>query len=246
MGITQAVRNPGTYVSRTVGLYWALLTDPERFYDDLIGSRGIGRELLLVLVVGAVGTVGNYFVYETLRSLYTDLGVQVSGDVNFALWRQVLGPVLGIVALWIALTTALYVIGWLYSSLGEYFHLLKRTAWTMVPLVFANLIHTIAALYVAFTLTEDDLAGTEALSSDPAEQAGQIWLEASGEMALVVTSAVGVVFVAWVGYLAAYAVLDVRKLELGEAYRVAAVPVAAYGLYVLYQAYVAFSYSPGA
>lgn len=246
MGITQVVRNPGAYVSNTVGLYWALLSDPGRFYDDLIGSRGIGREVLLVLVIGAVGTVGNYFVIETLSSLYSEMGVQMTGDIEFALWQRILGPVIGIVLLWIALTTALYVIGWLYSSVGEYFYLLKRTAWTLVPLVFANLIHTVAALYVAFTLTEDDLAGAEVLAADPAERAGQVWLEAAGELPLVVTAVIGVVFVVWVGYLAAYAVLDVRKLELSEAYRVAAVPVAAYAIYVLYRAYVAFSYAPGA
>lgn len=244
MGISQAVRNPGTYVSRTVGLYWTLLTDPARFYDEMIGTRGIGKEILLVLVVGAVGTAGNYFVLTNLKNLYSGLGVQITGDTNFALWRRVAGPLLGIILLWIAFTTALYFVAWLYSSVGEYFHLLKRTAWALVPLVFANLIQMIAALYVAFTLQQDDLA--ESLPPGSSERAREIWLEAGGELPMVVASIVAVVFVAWAGYLAAHAVVDVRKLEIGEAYRVAAVPTAAYALFVLYQAVTALTFSPGA
>lgn len=243
MGISQAVRNPGTYVSRTVSFYWTLLTDPRRFYDDMIGSRGITREVLFVLVVGLIGTVGNYFVLQTLRPLAEDEGVQLAGDATFALWRMVLGPVIGAVALWVVLTTALYALGWLYSSIGEYFHLLKRAAWALVPLAIANLIYAATALFVAFTLTADDVGPYESTPVQAAETADMVWMEAAAELPMVIGAAVAVVFVAWAGYIAAHAVVDVRDLELSEAYRVAAVPTVAYALYVLYGAFTAFTYT---
>lgn len=234
MALSRAVRQPRSFLSATVDLYRALLTDPERFYDDLIGTHGITREILLVLVLGAVGLAGNLYALTRVQAAFDALEVPISQDASFALWESAAAPLLGMVGLWIGLATALYVVSWLYSGLGEYFILLKRSAWALVPLVFANLLHSVAIAFAALSL---DPATIDASAVPrPADQrAAFVWEQVAGEPVVAAAVLVGVVFVAWAGYIAAYAVRDVRSLQIDEALRVAAVPTVAYALYVLYQ-----------
>lgn len=245
MGISQAVRNPGTYTRRAIGNYRVLLTDPATFYEERVSSRGIAREVIMVIIIGVIGVVGNYFAHTVLVGLYDQDGTPLIGnDVTFALWGKVAAPVVGAIMLWIGLTTALYLLGWLYSSVGEYFHLLKWTAWSLVPLAFANLIHSVVIAYTATTLTADDLA--DSLPAVPEQAAQAAWLEVGGELPVIVAGAVGLVFVVWTGYIAAHALARVRKLEVSEAYRLTAVAVGAYALWTVYQLYQAFSFTPAA
>lgn len=216
-------------------MYRALLTDPETFYDEYLGKRGILIEILLVLAVGAVGLVGNLYALIQLETLFQGEGVQISQDVSFALWGEVVAPLVGAVALWIGLTTALFAVGWLYTAVGEYYVLLKRTAWAMVPLAFANLIHSAAMAYAGYTLDGQGIDFSQ-VPRIPEARAEFIWTAAAGEIAVVAAVLLGVVFAAWAGYIAAFAVRDVRELETDEALRVAAVPTVAYVLYVVYTA----------
>lgn len=235
MSISRAVRQPRSFLTNSVQLYRTLLTDPERFYEEFVGPRGITREFLLVLFVGAVGVAGNLFAMTRLQAVFESLDVSISGDTSFALWESVVAPLVGVVGLWLGLATALYVVGWLYSGIGEYYVLLKRSAWALVPLVFANLLHTVAVVYAAFTLTPGSVDAS--IVPRPANARAEfVWQQVAGDPVVVATVLLGVVFVAWTGYIAAYAVRDVRGLQTDEAYRVAAVPTIAYALYVVYEA----------
>lgn len=233
MAISQAVRNPRSYLTRSVRMYRALLTDPETFYDEHVGTRGLRVEVLLVLVIGAVGFAGNVYALLRIEELFAQVDVPLSQDVAFAMWGVVVSPLVGAVLLWVGLTTALYVVGWLYSAVGEYYVLLKRTAWALVPLGFANLIHSVAMAYTAFSVSAGDVA-TSDLPRLPVERATFAWKVVAGEPAVLAAVVVGIVFVVWAGYISAYAVRDVRNIETDEAYRVAAVPTVAYALYVVY------------
>lgn len=233
MGVSQAVRNPQSYIVRTGRMYRALLTDPQGFYDEYVGSRGILSEVLVVAVIGVLGTIGNYYAYSAVVEEAAAAGLSINQDVELQLYGIVAGPLVGAFILWVGLAAALYAVSWLYSTVGGFYVTLKRSAWALVPLAFANLLHTIAIAYVAMDLEFPD--GAQFPSRVPGQQAQYLWGQAGGEMPVVAVTALSVVFVAWAGYIAAYAVADVRDLQVDEAYKVAAVPTVLYALYVLYQ-----------
>lgn len=234
MSVSKAVRNPRGYLVRAIGMYRALLFDPERFYDEILGSRGLRSEILIVALVGVVGLLGNYFTRERVTTAFTDAEFPINSDTNFELIRLVVEPLVGIFLIWIGLTVALYAVSWLYSAVGQFYELLKRSAWAVVPLLIANLLHTIAIVYAAFQVEEDDVANLE-VPRPPIDRAHFMWDQAAGEIYVIATVLLGVVFVLWGGYIAAFAVRDVRDLDTGEALKVAAVPAGLYAIYVLYQ-----------
>lgn len=240
MSVTQAVRNPRGYILRTIGLYRALLFDPQRFYDEYLGSRGLKVEIVLMAFIGLIGFAGNYYARSRIDEVFRGAGFGINSDVNFQLWGNALEPLVGIFALWVGLTLALYAVGWLYSTVGQFYELLKRTAWALVPLVVFNALHSAAMAYSAFQLEESDVEDME-IPRAPDMRADEMWSAVAGEIFVVATVVVGVVFVLWAGYIAAYSVADVRDLPMDEAYKVAAVPTVAFALYLLYDAVTALS-----
>lgn len=215
-------------------MYRTLLTDPGTFYEEYVGTRGLRVEVLLVLVIGAVGFAGNVYALLQVEELFAQLEVPLGQDVAFAMWGDVLAPLIGAVVLWVGLTTALYAVSWLYSAVGEYYVLLKRTAWALVPLAFANLIHSVAIAYAGFSVSAGEVATSE-IPRIPEARAAFAWEVVAGELAVVAAVVVGIAFAVWAGYVGAFAVRGVRDIETDEAYRVAAVPTAAYVLYVVYE-----------
>ncbi|WP_459194072.1 YIP1 family protein [Halosimplex sp. J119] len=239
MGVSNAVRNPGSYLSRTLGLYRSLLTDPERFYDEYIGSRGLKSELALVLVVGVVGAIGNYLVLQELIPQFDgSQAVVINQDVRFQLQQRILEPLIGAFLVWIWYGMGTYLVGWLYTTIGTTYLAMKRAAWALVPFLFANVIHTAAMVYYSVTMDIDpeSVAPSSRLANDVARA---VWSQPAGEMVVVAATLAGVLFAVWAGYIAAYAIKDVRDLTVDEAYKVAAVPAAGYALYVVYSAVTA-------
>lgn len=239
MGVSNAVRDPGSYLSRTLGLYRSLLTDPETFYDEYIGSRGIKSEFTLVLVVGLVGMVGNYFMLQELIAQVGNIGsVQITDDVNFQLQQRVIEPLIGAFLLWLWYGIGMYAVGWLYTTIGTTYVTMKRMAWALFPILIANLIHTAAMLYARSTL---DLSADDFdIGTQIADQvATAIWSQAGGDIVVVAATLAGALFAVWAGYIGAYAIKDVRDLTMDEAYKVAAVPTIGYVLYIAYSAVTA-------
>lgn len=235
MSVTQAVRNPRGYIARTVGMYRALVVSPDVFYDEYLSSRGLKSEILTMAVVGLLGFAGSYYTRGRIETLFPEAGYNIGDDVSFQLWGTALEPLVGIFGLWVGLAVALYAVSWLYSTVGQFYELLKRSAWALVPLAFVNVIHSAAIGYAAFTLSESDLTDLT-IPRAPDLRSTMMWTEVAGDVAVVAAVFVSVVFVLWAGYLAAHAVAPVRDLEMSEAYRVAAVPTVAYAGYVVFQA----------
>ncbi|WP_415381906.1 hypothetical protein [Halosimplex sp. TS25] len=239
MGVSNAVRNPGSYLSRTLGLYRSLLVDPEGFYDEYIGTRGLKSELALVLVVGVVGAVGNYLVLQELIAQIDGIqAVVVNQDVRFQLQQRVLEPLIGAFLVWIWYGVGMYAVAWLYTTIGTTYLAMKRAAWALVPVLIANLIHTAAMAYYSVTMeiAPGDVNPSSRLAGDVAQA---IWSQAAGEMVVLAATLAGVLFALWAGYIGAYAIKDVRDLTVDEAYKVAAVPAAGYALYIVYSAVTA-------
>lgn len=241
MSVSQAVRDPRGYVVRTAGMYRALLFDPDYFYDEYLSERGIVVEIFLVLAVGLVGTAGHYYAMTRVTTAFSEADFPINNDVNFALYQLTLEPLIGVTLLWVGSAVLLFAISWLYSTVGQFYTVLKRTAWALVPLVVANLLNTVAIAYAAFQLTEDDVAGAS-VPRPPEQFATFMWDQVAGEVYVVATVFVAVVFVVWAGYIAAFAVRDPRDLTTSEALRVAALPTLAYAVYVVYQGIQVLTY----
>lgn len=233
MSVSEAFRDPRGYVVRTAGMYRALLFDPERFYDDHLPAHGIKLEIVLVAVIGLVGLAGNWYAYTQVTQAFTEAGISIGDDARFNLVGNGLSPLPGIFLLWLGFGAVMYVVGWVYSTVGQIFGVLKGAAWALVPLAFWNLIHSIAIGYVAFQLTEDDVADLRPPRA-PDARSEFIWNEVATEPIVVGSVLVGVVFVLWAGYIGAFAVARERDIDPSEGLVVAAVPAVGYALYVLY------------
>lgn len=231
MGVSDAVRNPGSYVGEKQRVYRSILFDPDTFYSEYAGKRGIVREILLIAVIGVVGLIGTLYAVQTLRGEYS--GDILTDDVNMQLWGNAIAPLVGAFLLWFGFTVALYAVSWLYSTAGGFYRLWKNTAWSLLPLLFANLILT--AAYAVTTYTAELNGADERNSSHPDAIAAFMWEQLAHDPVVVGAYALSIVFIVWSGYIAAHGVAEVRKLEIDEAYRVVAVPVVAYALYVGYQ-----------
>lgn len=237
MSVTEAVRNPRSYLDSKWRMYRSLLFDPEAFYDDHLDSNGLLREVLVVTVVGLLGTIGGYYAVTTLIEPFSANGALggLPNDVKMQLWRNAVEPLVVAYLLWFGLTGALYGISWLYTAVGSAYALLKNTAWALVPLAFANLLRSAALIATAYGVDVE----TDLPTGLAERQADYLWSQVGGEPLVVAAAGLGIVFVLWSGYIGAYAVADVRDLSADEAYRVAAVPTLAYAAYVGYQAVVA-------
>lgn len=230
MGVSDAVRNPRSYVGDKRRFYRDALFAPGRFYGEHVGSRGLLREILLVAVVGIVGTAGTMFAVRTLREEYAGA---LTFDVEMLLWGEAFAPLVGAFLLWIGFALALYLVSWLYSTAGGLYGLLKNTAWSLLPLLVANLLLTVAFAFVTVTA---DFESADGVGAHPETRFEFMWEQLYHEPLVLGAYAVSIVFVAWCGYIAAPGVAEVRDLEMEEAYRVVAVPVVAYALYVAYTA----------
>jgi hypothetical protein len=233
MSVSQAVRNPRGYVVRTAGMYRALLFDPERFYDEYIGDRGIRNELLVVLFVGLVGFVGHYYARSQIISIANEAGLALGNETTFNLWGIAAEPLVGAFLIWVGFSGILFGLSWLYSTVGTVYQVLKNVAWALVPLVVCNLLNSAAVGYSAFTLQETDITSEE-VPRAPDQKTALLWDIVTGEIYVVVTVFVGALMTLWVGYIALHAMEEVRKLERRDAYLVVGAPTLAFAVYLVY------------
>jgi len=191
-------------------------------------------EVVLVLVIGVVGLAGNYFALNELTTQIGFLDFALNDNARFQLQQRLIEPVVGAVLLWVWFAIGSFAVGWLYSAVGTTYLALKRTAWALFPMLIANVVNTAAVFWTATNL---DLAveDLDVQTSLPGPVAEEIWSQVGSDPVVVGSVAVSIVFVAWTGYITAYAIRDVRDLTTAEAYRVAAVPTVGYALYVAYQ-----------
>lgn len=238
MSVSQAVRNPRGYIVRTAGMYRTLVADPEEFYEEYVAERGIRNELLLVAFIGLVGFAGNYYARSRIVTIAEEAGVATGNEVTFSLWGIAVEPLVGALLLWVGFSAALFILGWLYSTIGTFYVTLKNVAWVMVPFFVANLLHSAAMAYSAFTLEESDYTDQE-IPRDPEQKVQVLWDAVAGEIFVTATLFVGALLTLWAGYIALYAIIDVRKLEPRDAYKVAGVPFVGFALYFVYQGVMA-------
>lgn len=227
---TSIARDPAGYLRRTLSMYRELLFDPETFYDNL-GAHRIRVEVLLVLAIGIVGSIAGFYSMSTLSSI---VGLEGDSSTAFQLWRLAATPLIEILLLWVGGTTVFFVLSWIYTNSGSYFHLLKNVAWSLFPFLFVNLLQGIGMVAVTAGMPDEPawLAEFDDIRL-PTEEANFLWDQISSDPIVMALTLVGFVFVAWSGYIASFAVADVRDLTRNESYLVVAGPVV---LYIVYEA----------
>lgn len=235
MGVAEAVRNPRAYTVEMVQMYRALLFDPGRFYDEFLGERGLRNEILVVAFVGLVGSIGSLYAVVMVRGEFdtSAIGGDLPRGVSMQLYRVGIGALLGAFVLWIVFTLLMYTISWVYSEEGGIYPLLKNTAWALVPLTLTNAILSVG--YVLAAMDAEINTDLNQAGGTTARRFAHVWEPIAHDTMVVGARAAGLVFVIWVGYIAAHAVADVRDLEARKAYVVAGITMLVYVLWEGFQ-----------
>jgi len=246
MSVSNAVRNPRAFVGGKWNRFKVLLLDPERFFEEKATTDRIWNEVIVLLIIGLTGAAGMLYVGQEFMTHFAtsavDQGanqVQISGERALRIQVYPIRSVIGMYVIWGFVTVGYYSLSWLYSDYGSLFQIAKATAWTLVPIFFANLVKSIGAVAVIVTQTIIESPPSEEIVDEVKRgQAGEAASHLYGlvyeEPIMLGALAIGLVFLVWSGYIAAYAVADSREIEVSDAYRVVAVPLVAYALWSAY------------
>lgn len=234
------IRNPRKFVAFRWNMVISNLFYPDKFYDDYVSKHGLMLEVILVLLLGAIGSIGIYYGVQEILSEFA-LGAsgqaleQSKPGMDRTTARQLRArtvyPVLGIFLVWLYYTTAYYVGAWLFSGHGTYFQLLKNTAWSLVPFAFANL-----ALTIGFVLTYSGLEINTSLPGLPERNVAFLLGQGYSELPLILVPLVTIAVVAWVTYIGASGIQDAMQLSRARALQIAAAPAVLHALYLLSEA----------
>jgi len=239
--LRQIVGDPVDFLT----LRWQALVSglfyPDRFYEEHSRSYGLKWEVLVLLCIGALGSVGFYYGVQTILGEFT-LGAETAistGDkpgmadkTARQLRARVAYPVIGILLIWGYYTTSYYAGAWLFSGHGTYFDTLKNTAWALLPFTFANLFVTIALF-----LTYSGLELETQLPGLPEENVAYLLGQGYTELPMVVLPLVKIAVVAWVAYIGASALSDAMQIPRERAIQIAAAPAIVHAAYLLWQAF---------
>lgn len=238
--IRNIVRDPGGFVVLRWRMLVANLFSPDRFYEEYVEKYGLKFEVLVVLVIGAIGSIGFYFAVQTILGEFAlGSGEQVLNpdqprmdDTTARQIRaQMAHPIVGIFLLWVYYTTAYYAGSWLFSGHGTYFQLLKNTAWALVPMALANLVMT-AGLVVTFYGLELEAR----LPGLPERNVTYLFDQAYTELPMILVPLVKIAFLVWVAYIGASAINDAMQIPKERALRIAAVPAVLHAGYLVWTA----------
>jgi hypothetical protein len=247
MSVSAAVRNPRAFVGGKWNRFKVLLLDPERFFEEKASTDRIWNEVIVLLVIGLAGAAGILYVGQEFMTHFVTNAIDqspgqvvISGERGLRIQVYGLRSVLGMYILWSFLTVAYYSLSWLYSDYGSFFQTAKLTAWTLVPVFFANIVKSIAAAYVITTQTiiESPVSQqTEIVDNvkrgEAGEAAGYLFGLLYEEPIMLAALGIGLLFLIWSGYIAAYAVATVRDIPVSDAYKVVAAPLVVYALWSL-------------
>lgn len=206
-----------------------ILTLPDSMIQRRIDRRGLRLEAILILICGLLGGIGTAYVAVQAMGA-------VSGEnsqLQFAFIGQVLSPLVYLFLVWIGYTLVSHILASQFRGRGPISRLLRTSAWSLVPIGIWYLIQSIVTVYLFFSV--EFQTNPEGLNADE-EFRNIMDLGLDGSLLYIVTLFAGVLFVVWSWYLLADAVEKAKTVSTDDARKIAAVPAAAYGLYVLWTA----------
>lgn len=203
-----------------------LFTDPEAFFGGKANEPSLRRELLVLVLVGALGAVGMGYVGFT----FLDALPGNRGQMRVQLTGKALAIFFGVFVLWVYYTLTAQIGAYLMNSRGPISRVFKLTAWSLIPMGIANAVYSVA-MYLAYS--------DEDIPSDPSgirvsEQIAALFDLANSEPVLILAWIVTALAAVYSGYLLSVALSALRDLTESQTRRIVALPVAVHVAFVLY------------
>lgn len=204
-----------------------LVTDPDSFMDRKIRGRRLRWEIVLLLVVGALGTPGAVLVAQSLLE-----EVENGGEfLRFQLIGFAIEPVVGIFLVWLGYAVVGHLVASrVFNGRGPIRRLLKGSAWALLPVGIGNVARTVA-IYFAFRgeSMPDNPEGTTLV-----EQYQSVLEVGLNKPEVVAATVVLVLAVLASGYLLSFAIKHSKDISEDDARKAAAIPAGGFALYLLW------------
>jgi hypothetical protein len=188
------------------------------------GKPKIRQEILTVLIVGVLGSLGAIYIGQRA------LAVTESESAQLTAIGMAVEPIVGAVLLWVGYTLGMHIIARRYGGHGVIRRLLKTTAWALIPVGVGNLLRS-GTFFLTYRGIDPQAVSIEGPNSDVVQAFADAGV---GEPLYLVGQVLLLFGVLWSGYLMTHAVQWSKDLDWEGALRTAAVPVAIHALYVLW------------
>ena len=136
-----------------------LVSSPDGFMERKAGQPNIRQEILTVLIVGALGSLGAVYIGQRALAVTENESAQLTAIGMAA------EPIVGAVLLWVGYTLGLHVIARRYGEHGVIRRLLKTTAWALIPVGVGNLLRS-GALFLTYRGIDPQAVSIEGRKSD--------------------------------------------------------------------------------
>ncbi|GGL30337.1 hypothetical protein GCM10009037_12540 [Halarchaeum grantii] len=198
-----------------------LLTDPNGFFAAKEDAEewGLLRPALLVAATGVVGAASAYLMTSLVVSALPEDAQGVGAFIGVV---GALGAFVGTVLIWGVLAVVFFALSALFDGEGSLKKTLAYVGWGYLPQLLGSV--------VSLALTYVGLRGLTPPSDASQYQAFVQQLQQ--RPIFLVSTAVGVVFLLWAGFVWTFALKHARDLDVRQAAISVLVPV---GLYALYQ-----------
>ena len=207
-----------------------LVRSPGAFMDRKVGQPTLRMEIVVVLLIGAVGAIG-----------YGYVGMGILDDTNmeslrFPVLGMVAKPIIGIVVLWLTYSVGLHVLAnRVFNSRGPIRRLLKLVAWALIPVAVGNLIQSIA-VYLAFQDVDYAASLGEAQTAGLNSGIDAVMAEGTSDPLYLLVPIALILSVLASGYLLVYAVQNAKDLDRDDARKAVGVLVGVHLVYLLWEA----------
>lgn len=201
-----------------------IVTDPDGFFERRADDPGWLGPIGVVLVAGIISIVAALPSLQFMSSLFS--GIQGGEMVATFTWvGAIVGGLLGPFIRWLLYGVAFFVVSAVaFDPDGSAGDLFALTGWGFVPTIPAAIVNGIASYFV--------FSGRQLPQNMSPQEIVQYSQSLQSDPALMVASAVGIVFLLWSAFLWTFAVKYARDLPFRDAAITVAVPV---GIAVLFR-----------
>lgn len=190
-----------------------ILLDPNGFLERRADDPSLVGPVLVVAIVGIVAATSSYLTVQKVAGSFGD-GVGSFVAIGGAIGA--LSAVFVTFVMWALFAGIFHAISALFDGDGGFRTTLALVGWGYVPSIFSGAISA-AALFLAL---QQLTAPTDPASAATFQQ------QLSSHSLIITSSALGLVFTLWQGFIWTFAVKHARKLDLREAVLTVAGPVA--------------------
>ncbi|MFH5801525.1 Yip1 family protein [Haladaptatus sp. CMAA 1911] len=178
-----------------------ILSKPRSFFDEQVENPGLLIPTLIVLLAALIAAAGTALQVNVSGQVVTNAvqsqGQQMNQSTADAIgtFTSIFGVIfgfLGVLFAWVVYSVVFYAIArFVFGGDGSLGNTFAFTGWGYIPLLVSQVISAIAAYYVyaGVTLPDNNQAANAALQ------------ELQNDPALFVTSLIGIVLLAWSGWI---------------------------------------------